>query len=242
VVKGRQIPQYGVDAPGVVISFYAGALVLLACGVALFTCVDRVQFLIVVPILLGAAVFAVLGTSMLVYSFIGKYRLRDHLLRQRLWRGNEIVLDIGAGRGLMAIGAAQRAPMGKTIALDIWNAKDLSGNRPEALEENAAIEAVDGRIQIVTGDARQLDMPDSSIDAVVSVFCFHNIQPAADRKKAFHEIARVLKPGGTAMIADFPGVERYVDFLRDAGLTVARAERCKLIALGGIAGYLLAQK
>jgi arsenite methyltransferase len=242
VVKGRQIPQYGVDAPSVVISFYASALVLLACGVALFTYVDRLQSLIVVPILLVAAVFAVLGTSMLVYSFIGKHRLRDHLLRQRKWRGNEVVLDIGAGRGLMAIGAAQRAPMGKTIALDIWNAKDLSGNTPQALEENAAIEAVEGRIQIVTGDARQLDMPDSSIDAVLSLFCIHNIQPPADRRKVCHEIARVLKPGGTVMIADFPGVERYVDFLRDAGLTVVRAERCELIALGGIAGYLVAQK
>ena len=75
----------------------------------------------------------------------------------------------------------------------------------------------------------------------MSVFCIHNIEPAADRLATCREVARVLKPGGTALIADFPGTAPYVDTLRAAGLAVAGPFRAERIALG-IAGYLVATK
>lgn len=73
------------------------------------------------------------------------------------------------------------------------------------------------------------------------MFCIHNIEPEKDRDAACREIARVLKPGGTAMIADFPGAAAYVDVFRSAGLTVVGPLRAARMALG-VAGYLVATK
>ena len=40
------------------------------------------------------------------------------------WRGNETVLDVGTGRGLLMIGAARRLTTGISVGIDIWSAKD----------------------------------------------------------------------------------------------------------------------
>jgi SAM-dependent methyltransferase len=236
-----RLPRYGIDAPGFVWGFLGTALGLTVVGVAILTEGPPPFNLLGILVLLLALGPASLGISMLLYAFVGKQRLRDHLLRQRVWRGEEVVLDIGSGRGLMAIGAAQRAPMGKVIAIDIWSAKDLTGNTPEALRENAITEGVDQIVEIASRDARALGLADASVDVVVSVFCLHNIEPEVDREKACREIARVLKPGGVALIADFPGAGPYVPVLRAAGLDVAGPFRAEPIALG-IAGYLVASK
>ena len=45
---------------------------------------------------------------MLVYSKWGKFRHRDRMLNMIAWRGDEHVLDVGTGRGLLIIGAAKR--------------------------------------------------------------------------------------------------------------------------------------
>jgi len=233
-------PDYGVDAPGVVLGFFGAAFALGNAGWAGVALLDAPWIWLSIPAFLVATVALLLGLSMLLYAYLGKQRLRDHLLRQRSWRGDEVVLDLGAGRGLMAVGAAKRAPHGRIIALDVWSAKDLTGNTPDSLRRNATIERV-RNVEIVTGDARRLDIPDASVDAVVSVFCIHNIQPAAERLLALREIARVLKPSGSAMIADFPGVGAYVGPLRAAGLRVEGPLRSEKIGLG-ICGYLVAWK
>ncbi|MCX6274636.1 MAG: hypothetical protein NTV09_05475 [Bacteroidetes bacterium] len=55
---------------------------------------------------------------MLLYSVYGKLKHRDRILDLVDWKGNEMVLDIGTGRGLLAIGAACSRQK-----------KGLSGNR-----------------------------------------------------------------------------------------------------------------
>ncbi len=238
-----RMPDYGIDAPGFVRGFALTAVGLATVGlVAIAMATRRRPFtLAAIPILALALAPASLGLSMRAYAFVGKHRLRDHLLRQRTWRGDEAVLDVGSGRGLMAIGAAQRAPFGRTIALDIWSVKDLTGNTPDGLRANTLIEGVETTVQIVHGDARTLPCADDSIDVVTSVFCIHNIEPESEHARACAEIARVLKPGGMAMIADFPGVDPYVGPLRAAGLHVDGPFRAESIALS-IAGYLVATK
>lgn len=51
--------------------------------------------------LAGAALF-------LLYVKIGKFRHRDFMLSLHPWRGDEQVLDVGCGRGLLLAGAARR--------------------------------------------------------------------------------------------------------------------------------------
>src|SRR5262245_23242593 len=61
-----------------------------------------------------------MGVWMLWDSKIGKIRSRESLLQRITWTGQERVLDVGCGRGLMLIGAAKRLTTGKATGIDIW--------------------------------------------------------------------------------------------------------------------------
>ena len=58
-------------------------------------------------------VFLAVGAVMVWSSRVAKLRLRDQLLDSLTLRGDEKVLDVGCGRGLLAIGAAKRLKTGK---------------------------------------------------------------------------------------------------------------------------------
>ncbi|MBA0085829.1 MAG: 50S ribosomal protein L11 methyltransferase, partial [Acidobacteria bacterium Pan2503] len=57
---------------------------------------------------------------MLFYSKVGKLALRERLLDKIPWRGDESVLDVGCGRGLLAVGAAKRVSSGTVTGVDVW--------------------------------------------------------------------------------------------------------------------------
>ena len=157
---------------------------------------------------------------MLAYARIGKFRHRDRILALAALRGDEQVLDVGTGRGLLAVGAARRLRDGRALGIDIFSTKDLSGNALERTLANVAAEGVAERCQVRHEDARQLALGDGSIDVVVSNLCLHNIAPRAERARALGEIARVLKPGGRALLSDFLHTAEYAAFLRAAGFAV----------------------
>src|SRR5437879_1863149 len=115
-------PNYGLDAPGVV-----GILALVAL-------VGLVLFLTAMAGLwsgdLGGIPLASIGIGftftcgstallMIYESKIGKVRGRDKLLNLIPWRGDEQVLDVGCGRGLMLIGAAKKLKTGMAFGIDI---------------------------------------------------------------------------------------------------------------------------
>jgi SAM-dependent methyltransferase len=154
---------------------------------------------------------------MLLSSLSLKRRVMRSLLNQRHWRGDENVLDVGCGRGLLAIEAARRVPQGTIRGVDIWQAVDLSGNTPDAIRANAAIAGVADRLTVETGDARQLPYPDASFDVVASMTVLHNIGDAAGRDKAVAEIWRVLRPGGQVLIFDIRHARSYLQRLRSLG-------------------------
>ena len=141
---------------------------------------------------------------MLWSSKIGKVREREKLLDRIPWTGAERVLDVGCGRGLLLVGAARRLTTGRAVGIDIWQAEDLSGNRPEATLENARLEGVADRVEVQTADMRKIPFPDGSFDVVVSSQAIHNIYDSAGRAQAIGEIARVLAPGGRALAPGHP--------------------------------------
>lgn len=208
---------YGLDAPPVVRNLALAALagwILFAFAVA-GTLPVWVQFF-------GypAIGFTLGAVSMLWGSRFGKVRRRERLLDRLPWRGDECVLDLGCGRGLLAVGAARRVPRGRVIGVDIWQAEDLSGNRPEAVAANARREGVDAHVEVRTADMRQLPLDDASIDAVVSMTAIHNIYQPAGRERALDEAVRVLKPGGCILIDDIRHLAQYAARLRGAGCEV----------------------
>jgi SAM-dependent methyltransferase len=217
-------PDYGIDAPPVV-----GVLLLLSA--AAFTLAALLYLLPAphpagIPLLEIALVFGANCLAnvlaMLWYSKAGKMRQRDRLLDLVPWRGDETVLDVGCGRGLVLIGAARRLTTGKAVGVDIWQRADLSGNRPEATLENARRAGVLERVEVQDGDARQLPFPDAAFDVVVSSLALHNIPSRPDREQAVREIARVLKPGGHVALLDIQHTRDYARVLEQCGLTGVR--------------------
>jgi ubiquinone/menaquinone biosynthesis C-methylase UbiE len=54
---------------------------------------------------------------------------------------------------------------------------------------------------------------------IVSSLAIHNVPDAAGREQSVKEIARVLKPGGRVLLADFKFTGDYAKTLREAGLS-----------------------
>jgi len=228
--------NYGWDAPGVMLGMLSIGSVLAAAGSAL-TALQPFAFSLVFGIVfvVTGAVPLMLGLAMLQYGLLGKLRTRDAILSLVAWRGDEMVLDVGTGAGMLMIGAAKRlANGGRAIGIDIWSAKDLSGNSAESTHRNIAIEGVAARTEVRTEDATRLSFPDATFDVAVSLLCLHNIEPKAGQAVACREIARVLKPGGRVVIGDYVPTHFYARALREAGLDVKRSS-----AAFGVAGALM---
>src|SRR5207237_1118605 len=170
--------DYGLDAPYVLrnllVAGTVALLVWLSIAVGLWS--GRIG-----PFRFGPAGFLIMAifffassAGMLWSSKIGKVREREKLLSKISWRGDEQVLDVGCGRGLLLIGAAKRLTTGTATGVDIWQTEDLSGNKPEATLENARRENVAERVKIETADMRKIPFADGTFDVIVSRAAIHN--------------------------------------------------------------------
>jgi SAM-dependent methyltransferase len=93
-------------------------------------------------------------------------------------RGGSIVVDLAAGTGQLS---RRFADLGVDLV-----AVEPAANMRGVLEERLPA------IRIVDGAAEQIPLPDGSVDAVVVGNAFHHFE----RRAAFAEIHRVLRPGG----------------------------------------------
>ena len=108
-------------------------------------------------------------------------------------RPGDKVLDIGAGSGTDTLIASRLVGgSGRVWALDITPAM-LSKLR--ATLRTAHIR----NVEVIEGDAEQIPLPDNSVDVVTSNGVL-NLVP--DKRRAFAEIFRVLRPGGRVQVAD----------------------------------------
>ena len=211
--------DYGIDAPHVIRNLVlCGLAVIILCSIFRQVRIGSVTFLLFPGLVWTGGWIIAGGVMMYLYSKVGKFRHRDRMLNQVKWTGTEQALDVGTGRGLLLIGAAKRITTGKAVGIDIWNQEDLSGNNLQNLERNIEIEGVRDRTEIRNEDAQKMSAPDGSFDVIVSLACLHNIYNAPGRARACNEIARVLKPGGTAIISDFRHMGEYLETFRKAGL------------------------
>ncbi|HKQ76835.1 MAG TPA: class I SAM-dependent methyltransferase [Blastocatellia bacterium] len=207
--------DYGIDAPGqlrqlaiIAVAAVAVAILLSATGFGVFSIVFSVF----------GALCALLAAMGIVASKFGKFRVRDELMSRIAWRGDERVLDVGCGHGLLLVAAAKRLTTGRAIGIDIWSQVDQGDNRPENTSRNARIEGVADRIEIRDCDARKLDFPDEFFDVVVSSLALHNIRDNVEREQAIREIIRVLKPGGQVAIYDIKRISEYRQIFLASGM------------------------
>jgi len=210
--------NYGIDAPGVIRN-------LFLIGVALIAIVSFFPHVKIGDVDVDLRGFtwsgvccAIMGYLMLAYSLKGKFYHRDRILKTIRWRGDEQVLDVGTGKGLLMIGAAKKLTTGLSTGIDVWNAEDLTNNSKINALFNAEMEGVADKVQVLNENAMNMSFADETFDVVLSNLCIHNIYNKPGRLKACQEIARVLKTGGTAIISDFRHMGEYKANFEQMGL------------------------
>jgi arsenite methyltransferase len=222
-------PDYGLDAPRIqLVGRYGGVMAVVVGSVlnehGVLNSLPTAVAIGNLIMWIGVGLF--LGSALMTFgSRVGKLLLRDAILNSIEWRGDEQVLDVGCGHGLMLIGAAKRLTSGHAVGIDIWSQRDQKDNNAEATKENTCIEGVADRVEIQDADARELPFADASFDVVLSSFVIHNISGASERERAIREIARVLKPGGRLAIADIRHTRAYEKVLQSLGWETHRSRR-----------------
>lgn len=227
MIKKIEKTNYGIDAPGLVRFFFIGGFIAaMICLIANVALLDHQWWVILVKFIsaIAAAYLTGMGCLMIYWSKVEKVKGRESVLDQIQWTGNESVLDVGCGRGLMLIGAARRLTSGRAIGVDIWSAKDQSSNSPDGALDNARIEGVLDKVEIQTADMRSLPFADHSFDVIVSHWVVHNLETEADRNLSLSEMERVLKPGARLILCDIDNRDDYLERLK-----ALRLENCQMV-------------
>ncbi len=120
------------------------------------------------------------------------------------------VLDVGTGRGFLAIEIAKAVKGCYVVGIDIWGmpAKGemhqgfVLGDTKENAEINARLEGVSDRVEFRQCDARKMPFEPESFDVVVSSLVMHQIVYSKDGYRVLEETHKVLKPRGRLMIVD----------------------------------------
>jgi len=217
----RDKPNYGLDAPSIIKKWDGIGIVSLAVIIALSRYPPSHWLIYIVNTVIYCVAFFSLMPAITITmgSLCFKFRDRDWLFEQLALIGNEVVLDVGCGHGLLLIGAAKRLTTGKAHGIDLWVQEDQASNSRDTTIMNAKIESVENKLEIHNGDMRKMPFTSGSFDAIMSSWAIHNIYGKAEREKALQEIVRVLKSGGRIAILDIDHAPSYAEFFKNNGIS-----------------------
>jgi SAM-dependent methyltransferase len=207
--------SYGIDDPLNILGFAVAGVLAIAAGFL------GVLVKFEVPSVPTALTFAILllgfivGFVLLLFAFSLYWSSRswkpaelERLSSTLAWGGDELVLDVGCGRGLFSIIVADKVPSGGVVALDLWRKRDLSGNDPKSVVENAGAGGTRPRIFLVKADPRFLPFANGVFDAAVSGLALNHIRGAEGKASSLRDTVRVLKGGGRlALLVGGPGAD-----------------------------------
>ena len=188
------------------------------------------------------------------FSFHGKLReLRQRTATLARLQQGDAVLDVGCGTGTLSLEVARRVGSTGRVAGVDPGTEQIARARVKAARSHLPIEFQVGVIE-------QLPFPDSTFDVVFSTLMMHHL-PAGLKRQGLAEIARVLKPGGRLIIADFKrkqerqgraarfhaggsGLQELAALLKEAGFEDLETEEmppARFSAFPG-AGFVMAHK
>jgi len=149
-------------------------------------------------------------------------RLRDWALGAADVQPGHRVVDVGSGTGTMARELADLVgPTGQVTGIEPNSKLRTIATERAARQPDPPASGNRGSISFVEGLATRLPLPDHSVDLV---WCERVMQHLADPQGAMNEFARVLRPGGRALVLDSDHASRVtsdVDFAVEAKITAA---------------------
>ena len=131
-------------------------------------------------------------------TFVFRGKFRELMLRTAnlaCIQPGDAVLDVGCGTGTLAIEVQSRVGRAGHVTGVDPGTEQIARARSKAAQRNVPIEFQIGVIE-------HLPFPDQTFDVVFSTLMMHHL-PAPLKRQGLAEIARVLKPGGRLVIADF---------------------------------------
>jgi ubiquinone/menaquinone biosynthesis C-methylase UbiE len=124
--------------------------------------------------------------------------MRRHALRpmaeylRRHDQRHALHIDLASGTGAVLRDVRRAFPRLRSLAVDLSEPYLIEGRRRRP---------GDGLTHPMVANAEALPLPDQGVDLVSLIYLFHELPPKARRSVAA-EIARVLKPGGVAVLID----------------------------------------
>ncbi|HUJ71447.1 MAG TPA: class I SAM-dependent methyltransferase [Verrucomicrobiae bacterium] len=115
----------------------------------------------------------------------------QELMQRHLPPSPAVVADVGGGPGTYACWLATKGykvHLRDPVPLHVQQTRQASDKQPSHPVASAEV-----------GDARQLDMPDSSVDAVLLHGPMYHLTEKPERLLALAEARRVLRPGGVLL-------------------------------------------
>jgi len=122
------------------------------------------------------------------------------------------ILDVGSGTGSLAFAVAEGKARAQVVGIDPSKEYVAYANSKNPFANRASFQ---------TGDAQQMNFPDASFDASISLLVFNYIP---DSLKALREVRRVTKPGGriSAAVWDYGAGMRMLRAFWDAAVSLDR--------------------
>ena len=126
---------------------------------------------------------------------MGEDGFKKRLIEQANPQPGERILDLGCGTGTLTIMLQRRQPAADVVGLDgDWRVLDIARKKADTIGV--------ATIRWDTGMADELPYPNESFDKVITSMMLHHLT-LPEKLRAFQEVYRVLKPGGSFHITDF---------------------------------------
>ena len=217
--------EYGLVLPSTIVRlFWIGSAGLVVSLILL----NVLETNIIPLVLLGASILLVLPATLL-WSVIQWFMLvRKRAIRRVRswisWRGDEHILDVGTGSGVLLIGLIKQVAEATGTGIDIWQ-PNAGGGDAHQFMKNIYAEKLQDRITLENVDAREMPFEAESFDVIVSSFAMHHVGGREDRAKAEAEMIRTLKPGGSIALCDIARMMNdSVETLQKAGFEDIRQQ------------------
>ncbi len=171
-------------------------------------------------------------------------RITDALIKLGSINTEDNLVQIDLGERFQAINLSRRLTTGHVQVIDVYNPQLTPERALARSREKAEKLPTDPRLSMRDGNINLLPLPNESVKIVVAIECIGRFWQRGDQVCLLHEIFRILKPGGSILMAErvrsttntmaigsaglrLPSVSYWHNILKDGGFEVRNQEMIK---------------